>query len=73
MLDRQYGKFVVECDTCGDTLETETKDFNEAREIMQRNGWKIRGEGKPPNTVWIHGCSKCGVPMVGLFAKNSRR
>jgi hypothetical protein len=72
MIDRQYGKLVVECDTCGTTLETETKDFQELRTIMQREGWKVRGEGKSPNTVWLHGCPKCGVPAVGLFAKNAR-
>ena len=72
MLDRQYGKLVVECDACGDTLETDTKDFHEARDIMQREGWKIRKEGEGPSGVWLHGCTKCGVPWVGLFARNAR-
>ena len=72
MLDRQYGKFVVECDACGDTLETETKDFAEAREVMQREGWKVRAEGHGRSAVWYHGCPQCGVPTVGLFARNER-
>ena len=72
MLDRQFGQFVVECDACGDTLETETKDFAEAREIMQREGWKVRAEGQGRDAVWFHGCSTCGVPSVGLFARNAR-
>ena len=72
MLDRQYGKLVVECDACGDMLETDTKDFHEARDIMQREGWKIRKEGEGPSGVWLHGCTKCGVPSVGLFARNAR-
>lgn len=75
MLDKQYGKFVLECDVCGDTLETNTSDFNEARAVMQREGWKARGEGQRPNVEWIHACAKCGkngVPEFGLFARQSR-
>lgn len=72
MRDRQFGQIVVECDACGDTLETETKDFAEARDIMQREGWKVRAEGQGRSTVWYHGCPQCGVPNVGLFARNER-
>ena len=61
MLDRQKGLLVVECDTCGDVLDTETKDFDEARACMQRNGWKVRKIGRD----WIHGCAGCGVPKEG--------
>lgn len=61
MLDRQYGKFVVECDSCPTTLETDTKDFDEARQVMIREGWKVRKIGRD----WIHGCPKCGVPTEG--------
>lgn len=61
MLDRQHGEFVVECDACGATLETETKDFDEARACMQRNEWRVRKIGRD----WIHGCPRCGVPREG--------
>lgn len=60
MLDRQHGKFIVECDACGEALETETADFDEARATMQREGWKIR----KIRNVWIHGCPDCGVPQA---------
>ena len=72
MLDRQFGQIIVECDACGDTLQTETKDFAEAREVMQREGWKVRAEGHGRSAVWYHGCPQCGVPTVGLFARNER-
>lgn len=61
MLERQNGVFVVECDTCGATLDTETKDFDEARACMQREEWKVRKIGRD----WIHGCPRCGVPREG--------
>ncbi|WP_439392362.1 hypothetical protein ACRQ5Q_22465 [Bradyrhizobium sp. PMVTL-01] len=61
MLDRQHGKFVVECDSCGDTLQTDTRDFEEAREVMRLNDWKARKIGRD----WIHGCPECGVPKEG--------
>lgn len=61
MLDRQKGVLIVECDACGDVLDTETKDFDEARACMQREDWKVRKIGRD----WIHGCPRCGVPKEG--------
>lgn len=58
MIDRQNGMLVVECDSCDATLETETRDFDEARAVMRREQWKVRKIGSD----WIHGCPKCGVP-----------
>jgi hypothetical protein len=59
MIDRQHGgKLIVECDSCGEVLDTETKDFAECRTVMQREGWKVRKVG----SEWIHGCEQCGVP-----------
>lgn len=59
MIDRQNGGFIfVECDSCDAVLDTGTKDFDEAREVMKRQEWKVR---KIANE-WIHGCSRCGVP-----------
>lgn len=59
MIDRQGGKIVVACDSCGEELNTETADFAEARAMMQREGWKVR---KIVNE-WLHGCADCGVPQ----------
>jgi len=59
MIDRQNGGIIyVECDSCPEVLDTETKDFNEARDVMRREEWKVR---KIANE-WLHGCPKCGVP-----------
>lgn len=58
MIDRQKGRLLIECDSCPEVLDTETNDFNEAREMMKREGWKVR---KIANE-WLHGCAKCGVP-----------
>lgn len=58
MIDRQHGKIIFMCDVCGDTLETAERDFNEAKAMLDREGWKARkfaGE-------WCHCCPKCGVP-----------
>ena len=56
MLDRQHGKIIFECDTCADTLDTGTTDFNEARETMRQDGWHARKFGED----WIHACPDCG-------------
>jgi hypothetical protein len=58
MIDRQGGKILVECDSCPEVLDTETGDFTEAREMMKREGWRVR---KIAND-WLHGCPSCGVP-----------
>lgn len=59
MIDRQNGGIIyVECDSCPEVLDTGTKDFNEARDVMKREEWKVR---KIANE-WLHGCPKCGVP-----------
>lgn len=59
MIDRQNGGIImVECDSCDAVLDTQTKDFSEARQIMQTEEWKVRKIGSD----WIHGCPKCGVP-----------
>lgn len=59
MIDRQNGGIImVECDSCDAVLDTQTKDFAEARGTMVREEWKVRKIAD----VWLHGCPKCGVP-----------
>jgi hypothetical protein len=58
MLDRQRGKYIFECDSCGEVLETDTTDFNEARRISNDSDWHARKFGDD----WQHGCSSCGGP-----------
>lgn len=58
MIDRQGGKILVECDSCDEVLDTETADFDEARNVMKREGWHVR---KIADT-WLHGCPSCGAP-----------
>jgi hypothetical protein len=59
MIDRQKGGFIfIECDSCPEVLDTETKDFNEARTMMKREGWEARKIADE----WVHACGKCGYP-----------
>jgi hypothetical protein len=54
-IDRQYGKINFECDNCGDTIETESKDFDEAMSAMRADGWRsVRDDG-----AWKHYCKEC--------------
>lgn len=55
MLDRQHDKISFECDGCDEVLETNTSDFNEAREAMNLAGWRARKWGKD----WVHSCPDC--------------
>jgi len=59
MIDRQNGGIIiVECDSCGEMLDTKTLDFDEAREVMKGEEWKVRRISRD----WLHGCPRCGVP-----------
>jgi len=58
VIDRQGSKIIIECDSCGEVLDTETADFEAARAAMRDEGWKIRKVAD----VWLHGCPRCGVP-----------
>ena len=57
MLDRQHGNIVFECDVCGETLDSDTRDFNEALRILKNESWSARKIG----VDWCHSCSDCGV------------
>jgi hypothetical protein len=58
MLDRQHGNIVFECDGCGDILDTETSNFNAARNMLKRDGWRAIKIG----TDWQHYCTGCDQP-----------
>ena len=57
MLDRIHGLIVFECDgaKCHEALETETRDFNEARDMLAEAGWETHLIGKE----WQHVCYDC--------------
>ena len=55
MLDRQGGNIWFECDTCPETLDTGTSDFDSARNLLRREGWRTSKVG----TEWVHACSNC--------------
>lgn len=55
MLDRQKGNIVFECDSCADTLDTGTGNFEAAKNLLDREGWRARKD----NGDWEHFCSKC--------------
>ena len=69
MLDRQHGKICFECDVCGDTLDSYTRDFNEALRTLNNESWKARKIG----VDWVHSCPECGVPGERApLARNAR-
>jgi hypothetical protein len=57
MIDRQRGKIVFECDACGDVLETEESEFDEANAVRRDACWIAR----KIDDEWVHFCSseKC--------------
>ena len=58
MIDRQYGKIVIECDSCDETHEgSPGEEFAVVWASAKRNGWRT----KKIDDQWVHGCPKCGV------------
>lgn len=55
MLTRIHGKIVFECEGCSETLETDERDFSEAKDILDNSGWKARLTGRD----WSHYCPLC--------------
>lgn len=60
-IDRYKGYIIFECDRCHETLETGTREFNEALNELNNEGWRAqkvfpdtRGDG-----VWRHYCKGC--------------
>lgn len=58
MIHRNHGDITFECDSCGETLDTNDDDWNVAWNMAKRDGWtsrKIAGE-------WEHSCLTCNEP-----------
>jgi len=55
MMTRIHGRIHFECDGCGEFIDTETKDFEEARHVIQAEMW----ETTKVKDVWCHYCSRC--------------
>jgi Fe2+ or Zn2+ uptake regulation protein len=43
------------CDECGEILDTDTDDFDEARGILRSERWKTKKIDKD----WVHFCPGC--------------
>jgi hypothetical protein len=56
MIDRQHGAIIFECDGCGESLNTECHDFNEALYSLRTHDWKAKKEA---GAIWCHYCPGC--------------
>ncbi len=55
-LTQDHGDHVFQCDSCGETLETNTSNFDSARNALKRAHWKPH---KNPQNEWRHYCPQC--------------
>ena len=55
MMDKQKGKYVFECDGCGDVFESNTDDFDLAQLKRGEAGWIAFKE----KDEWKHKCVSC--------------
>jgi len=54
VISRDQGKINFECDSCDETLETETEDFREAMAEFRAQRWQAQRIGNE----WVHSCHK---------------
>ena len=54
--DRQHGKLIFICDTCSETYEGESGEWNEVWPLAKEEGWKAEKVG----LSWDHKCPGCG-------------
>ena len=55
----------IQCDTCPETIETEDREFAEAKDFAFGKGWR---RYKGPDDKWADSCPVCVVD----FAKSKR-
>lgn len=56
MIDRQGKKIIIECDTCGATVDSnDNEEFREFWSQVKTEGWKAELVGKD----WVHTCMDC--------------
>jgi hypothetical protein len=58
MLEREKGEIIWCCDGCGEVLDTGTGNWDAARNVMKREGWRAKSVGD----VWTHLCRNCSEP-----------
>lgn len=54
-VEKEEGRFVFVCDVCGDELQTDERNWNEALEVKRFEDWGSRKEGG----AWIDVCESC--------------
>ena len=57
MLDRSKDGITFECDICGEVLETNTKEFDEAIDTLRNEGWISKRS--VDDDTWAHFCPEC--------------
>jgi hypothetical protein len=61
-LTRDHGDIVFECDSCRDTLETRTANFEAARNLLKRAHWQPYR--RKDSDDWSHRCHACCAPLM---------
>lgn len=59
MIERQHGKVVVVCDTCGEGYDTGESDFATAKILFDAEGWLT---SRITGGEYAHTCPECIGP-----------
>jgi hypothetical protein len=70
-----HGDIVFQCDSCRETLETGTSNFDAARNLLRRAHWKPFRNSNPRGDEWLHACAACQSlpkPQLNLSSNGAR-
>lgn len=58
MIDRQFNRITIQCDSCDDVFVGDSgEEWDDVWSAAKREGWKSKKIGDE----WVHGCPRCGV------------
>lgn len=55
-IEREYGKYALECDFCSDCADEKFDSFQDALDYQKENGWKSIPCG---GGIWQNQCPGC--------------
>lgn len=60
MIERQSGFIIFHCDSCPETHDTESEDFDPAWAEAKQSGWRAYKQKNSAGAAeWFHSCPSC--------------
>lgn len=61
-MHRLFGSYIYECDGCGEELDTDETEFDDAHRRREAADWQAK---KDDSGEWVHYCPACKGDVWG--------